>query len=619
MTAGSFISAAVNEPEPLTDLETTRSIREDIEVVMSSLCFVNDFLRNIIDIYRVNNNKMKLTLSPTDIRRDVFDPVLAILYRRMSNFEVVVECPVNLMVMSDSIRLKQVVLNLVCNASNFVQKGFVRMRAQVVNGNVQLYVEDSGPGIPMDKQKYLFCKYHANLDLLSQGTGVGLNLSKKLMEVMGGDLRLDALYQSGIDNCPGACFVVELGVPPMDLDAALNSIGRTSHLSHVSETEDIPTVETKPTSAAETLSTSVHQTNLLVTKSLALPPSLTDHTPPSMVFAVPNPPATEPPPPPPISLSASPPSAAATPTNNAASPSILAKSEEAPPPIDLPTDISVLFVDDDTVLRKLFARAIRKAAPSWNVSEASSGEAALHMCDELAAAKGDAGGGDSKSFDLIFLDQYMASTNKQLLGTEVAQAMRLKGMKSKLVGLSANDLGEAFLRAGADAFLLKPMPCKPAALRQVLWDILCQNNGVDHPTAHGEHDGRDYDGTVLQSVLWNVSDKQPPNPQQQTSQMLPSLPRPLVAHDPPPHPTLFRNVTPLFPPPATAKPATSHPVTDCPVTAPLHSTPLFATPTTPQAAVKRDGDSDSSSDGEWSVPLVGKVNLQEVAELEIDV
>ena len=50
----------------------------------------------------------------------------------------------------------------------------------------------------------------------------------------------------------------------------------------------------------------------------------------------------------------------------------------------------------------------------------------------------------------------MASVSKQLTGTETAQNMRMKGIKSKICGLSANELRDAFMFAGADEFILKP-------------------------------------------------------------------------------------------------------------------------------------------------------------------
>jgi signal transduction histidine kinase len=59
--------------------------------------------------------------------------------------------------------------NLGRNSSKFVEQGFIRLRG-AMDGNVQLSVEDSGPGSPLDKQQRLFLKFQESLDVLSQGT-----------------------------------------------------------------------------------------------------------------------------------------------------------------------------------------------------------------------------------------------------------------------------------------------------------------------------------------------------------------------------------------------------------------------------------------------------------------
>jgi CheY-like chemotaxis protein len=98
--------------------------------------------------------------------------------------------------------------------------------------------------------------------------------------------------------------------------------------------------------------------------------------------------------------------------------------------VELPKNLSVLFVDDDLVLRKLFSRSVAKAAPTWKIQEAANGETALRMVD-------------SEAYDLIFMDQHMASTEKQMLGTETVRALRAKGFKNTICGLSANDIEQA--------------------------------------------------------------------------------------------------------------------------------------------------------------------------------
>jgi len=76
----------------------------------------------------------------------------------------------------------------------------------------------------------------------------------------------------------------------------------------------------------------------------------------------------------------------------------------------------------------------------------------------------------------------MASVEKQLLGTETVRAMRAKGVESIICGLSANDVQDQFSDAGANAFMVKPFPCKKDALKAELWQMLAPRqpkNGRD--------------------------------------------------------------------------------------------------------------------------------------------
>jgi CheY-like chemotaxis protein len=301
--------------------------------------------------------------------RDVFEPVASILFMRGAKVEIKTDCPNNLVVLSDRMRLKQIILNLASNATKFVEQGYIQLRAEVINGNVTLLVEDSGPGIPPEKRERLFAKFQESLDLLNQGTGIGLCVCKNLSELLGADLALDDAFESGVEGCPGTRFTLRLNQDPM--------------------------VDTDPIDESEDFQNSPRGATVDDESSL----------------------------------------------------------------LRLPHSLSVLFVDDDTVLRKMFTRALRRIAPNWDVSEASNGETALRLVN-------------SKSFDLIFMDQYMASIEKQLLGTETVRALRAKGFASTICGLSANDKAQEFLEAGADAFMSKPFPCGKEELSMELLRVL---------------------------------------------------------------------------------------------------------------------------------------------------
>ena len=292
IAALNFVSSKASNPELIASAETRALINSDINVVDTSLQFINDLLRNMLDLHRTNDKAMKLHLAPTDILRDVFEPVVSILFMRGAKVKVIADCPPNVTVMADRMRLKQICLNLASNSSKFVEQGFIRLRAEVIEDNVHIRIQDSGPGVPADKRNQLFAKFQESLDVLNQGTGLGLCVCKNLSELMGADLFLEDDYNSGVDGCPGASFTLRLNQAPLEIEKGLSSL----------ESEEI------------------------VNSSLR----------------------------------------------------------------DLPIGISVLFTDDDTVIRKMFSRTLRNVAPSWRIEEASNGETALRFVED-------------EKFDLIFM------------------------------------------------------------------------------------------------------------------------------------------------------------------------------------------------------------------------
>ena len=361
LSACMFVKSAVFKGG---SIENPSSVKDDVTVIENSLCFINDLLRNILDTNRAANGQLTVVRTGTDILQDILVPVNSMLQRRGSPVQVIVDCPEDLVVETDPLRLKQVILNLGRNSAKFVERGYIRLCTRLdENGCVEILVEDSGPGVPYEKKRTLFSKFQASLDNLSQGTGVGLYLCKKLVNLMGGSIWLDEAFDSGIEGCPGARIVVSLNTKPCDVH-------------HFQPIEN--------------------------------PPFL---------------------------------------------------SEDGKENEELPPDISVLFVDDDLVVRRMFARAVKRVAPSWNLTQASSGEAALQIVKE-------------SRFDLIFMDMYMASAEKQLLGTETVQELRSMGVDSIICGASANNIGEEFKIAGADAFLLKPFPFTLESLKVELRRIL---------------------------------------------------------------------------------------------------------------------------------------------------
>ncbi len=100
----------------------------------------------------------------------------------------------------DEIRIRQVVLNLLSNASRFTEKGGIFMRAWQVGENVQVSVTDTGPGIAEDDQEKLFTPFQQLDNSIRRrygGSGLGLTISKRFVELHGGKMWLESELGKG--------------------------------------------------------------------------------------------------------------------------------------------------------------------------------------------------------------------------------------------------------------------------------------------------------------------------------------------------------------------------------------------------------------------------------------
>lgn len=82
------------------------------------------------------------------------------------------------------------------NAAKFTTAGSITLTLDEQDGNLCFAVADTGPGIPDDKQEFIFERF-TKLDSFSQGTGLGLSIARMLAEHLGGTLTLDSRYRGG--------------------------------------------------------------------------------------------------------------------------------------------------------------------------------------------------------------------------------------------------------------------------------------------------------------------------------------------------------------------------------------------------------------------------------------
>jgi len=124
----------------------------------------------------------------------------------------------DLKVLTDKYRLNQVLINLISNAIKYnKENGTVEIYYQLEADKVRLFVKDSGKGIQVDKQSQLFTAFdrlgHGSGSI--EGTGIGLVISKKLIEAMHGSISYES--QEGV----GSTFWIDLPLAS-SLDLPIN-------------------------------------------------------------------------------------------------------------------------------------------------------------------------------------------------------------------------------------------------------------------------------------------------------------------------------------------------------------------------------------------------------------
>jgi signal transduction histidine kinase len=121
-------------------------------------------------------------------------------------------------VLADSLALKSALQNLVANAVKYGAKedSWVGISASQAGGAVEIRVADRGPGIPEEEQKHIFDPFYRGKKALQDqvhGTGLGLNLAKRVVEAHGGTIRVES------EEGHGAEFIVRLPVLPREATA----------------------------------------------------------------------------------------------------------------------------------------------------------------------------------------------------------------------------------------------------------------------------------------------------------------------------------------------------------------------------------------------------------------
>jgi CheY-like chemotaxis protein len=156
-------------------------------------------INDILDISKLDVNKLKIEKTPFNFQNFVRQIEILLGFKAREKgliFQINVKEGVPEFLLGDHFRLNQVLINVIGNAIKFTEKGSVNMNIAAVPKNKQEYiieieVADTGIGIEEKNLKHIFDSFNqenASIARRFGGTGLGLNISKRLTELMGGTL-----------------------------------------------------------------------------------------------------------------------------------------------------------------------------------------------------------------------------------------------------------------------------------------------------------------------------------------------------------------------------------------------------------------------------------------------
>ena len=181
---------------------------EYTEIIHNSANALLTIVNDVLDLSKINAGKVsleKISFDPTTIVNEIISLFSAKAQQKELILRFSKQPDMPMTVLGDPTRFRQIVTNLIHNAIKFTDQGQVLVSISGENktpdkSTIKVVVEDTGIGIPSDKQQNIFDSF-TQLDPSTTrkfgGTGLGLSITKNLTELMGGNIELTSVVNKG--------------------------------------------------------------------------------------------------------------------------------------------------------------------------------------------------------------------------------------------------------------------------------------------------------------------------------------------------------------------------------------------------------------------------------------
>jgi len=202
-----------------------------LESLQFSGNYLTNFINDILEINKIDSKKSEIENINFDLKlllENIQNSLKELASENNNNFNLNIDSNIPDFLIGDPTKLSQILMNLINNALKFTHQGEVTVTSKLISiadnqASIYFEVKDSGIGIPEDKLETVFDSFSqgsVGINRKYGGTGLGLTIVKKLVAILGGEIKLESTVKEG------STFSFELpfeeGEKPMNIEEILN-------------------------------------------------------------------------------------------------------------------------------------------------------------------------------------------------------------------------------------------------------------------------------------------------------------------------------------------------------------------------------------------------------------
>ncbi len=194
------LNAIVGFSSLLVDYDTSNNTRFK-KIITENSDHLIRLIEDMIDMSMIETNQLSLKKTNINLYNTLknLNEIFKIQLSPAVQLEIEL-CNKDFIINTDKTRLEQILMNLLKNAIKFTEKGHIRLSHKIENKLILFYVEDTGIGIEKELQERIFDRFtkgNTNSKNVYRGAGIGLFLTKKMVEILGGRIWLDSQINKG--------------------------------------------------------------------------------------------------------------------------------------------------------------------------------------------------------------------------------------------------------------------------------------------------------------------------------------------------------------------------------------------------------------------------------------